>query len=68
MNTYEVIYILGFDHDDWDKFTVTARDEAEAKKKAMEKVPPGCRVKKIKPIKTHITPLYVSLRYLISFL
>ncbi len=55
MNTYEVIYILGFDHDDWDKFTVTARDEAEAKKKAIDKVPPGCRVKKIKPIQTHNT-------------
>lgn len=48
MNTYEVIYILGFDHDDWDKLTVTARDEAEAKQKAIDKVPPGCRVKKIK--------------------
>lgn len=55
MNTYEVIYILGFDHDDWDKLTVTARDEAEAKQKAMDKVPPGCRVKKIKPIQTHNT-------------
>lgn len=55
MNTYEVIYILGFDHDDWDKYTVTARDEAEAKKKAIDKVPPGCRVKKIKPIQTHNT-------------
>lgn len=55
MNTYEVIYILGFDHDDWDKLTVTARDEAEAKKKAIDKVPPGCRVKKIKLIQTHNT-------------
>ena len=55
MNTYEVTYILGFDHDDWDKFTVTARDEAEAKKKAIDKVPPGYRVKKIKLIQTHNT-------------
>ena len=55
MNTYEVIYIFGFDHDDWDKFTVTARDEAEAKKKAMDKVPPGFQVKKIKLIQTHNT-------------
>ena len=55
MNTYEVIYILGFDHDDWDQFTVTARDEAEAKSKAIDKVPPGYRVKKIKLIQTHNT-------------
>ena len=55
MNTYEVIYIFGFDHDDWDKFTVNARDEAEAKKKAMDKVPPGFQVKKIKLIQTHNT-------------
>ena len=55
MNTYEVIYIFGFDHDDWDKFTVTARDEAEAKKKAMDKVPQGFQVKKIKLIQTHNT-------------
>jgi len=55
MNTYEVIYILGFDHDDWDKFTVTAHDEAEAKQKAMDKVPPGYLIKKIKLIQTHNT-------------
>jgi hypothetical protein len=55
MNTYEVIYILGFDHDDWDKMTVTARDETEAKQKAIDKVPSGYRVKKIKLIQTHNT-------------
>jgi hypothetical protein len=52
MNTYEVLYIRGYDHDDWDKLTVTAYSEAEAKSKAQDAVPPGCRVKKIKLIQT----------------
>ena len=52
MNTYEVIYIRGWDHDDWDKLTVNAYSEAEAKSKAQDLVPPGCRLKKIKLIQT----------------
>jgi hypothetical protein len=52
MNTYEVLYFRGYDHDDWDKLTVTAYTEAEAKSKAQDAVPPGCRVKKIKLIQT----------------
>jgi len=52
MNTYEVLYIRGYDHDDWDKLTVTAYTEAEAKSKAQDAVPLGCRVKKIKLIQT----------------
>ena len=52
MNTYEVLYIRGYDHDDWDKLTVTAYTEAEAESKAQDAVPLGCRVKKIKLIQT----------------
>lgn len=52
MNVYEATYIRGRDHDDWDKLTVTAYTEAEAKSKAQDAVPPGCRVKKIKLIQT----------------
>ena len=52
MNTYEVLYFRGYDHDDWDKLTVTAYTEAEAKSKARDAVPLGCRVKKIKLIQT----------------
>jgi len=52
MNTYEILYIRGWDHDDWDKLTVNAYSEAEAKSKAQDLVPPGCRLKKIKLIQT----------------
>jgi len=52
MNTYEVLYFRGYDHDDWDKLTVTAYTEAEARSKAEDAVPPSCRVKKIKLIQT----------------
>ena len=52
MNTYEVIYIRGRDHDDWDKLTVAAYDEADAKAKAQRKIPGGCRLKRIKLIQT----------------
>lgn len=52
MNTYEVLYIRGWDHDDWDKLSVNAYSEAEAKSKAQDLVPPGCRLKKIKLIQT----------------
>lgn len=52
MNTYEVLYFRGYDHDDWDKLTVTAYTEAEAKSKAQDAVPRGCCVKKIKLIQT----------------
>jgi len=52
MNTYEVLYIRGYDHDDWDKLTIEAYTEAEAKSKARDAVPLGCRVKKIKLIQT----------------
>lgn len=52
MNTYEVLYIRGWDHDDWDKLTINAYSEAEAKSKAQDLVPPGCRLKKIKLIQT----------------
>jgi hypothetical protein len=48
VNIYEVIYIRGYDHDDWDKLTVTAENEAEAERKGQDRVPPGCRLKKIK--------------------
>lgn len=52
MNTYEVVYIRGRDHDDWDKLSVTATDEDEAKAKAQRKIPGGCRLKRIKLIQT----------------
>ena len=52
MNTYEVIYIRGRDHDDWNKLTVTATNEEEAKAKAQRKIPGGCRLKRIKLIQT----------------
>lgn len=52
MNVYEATYIRGRDHDDWDKLTVTAYDEADAKNQAQRKIPGGCRLKKIKLIKT----------------
>jgi hypothetical protein len=52
MNTYEVLYFRGYDHDDWNKLTVTAYTEVEAKSKAQDAVPRGCRVKKIKLIQT----------------
>lgn len=52
MNVYEATYIRGRDHDDWDKLTVTAYDEADAKSQAQRKIPGGCRLKKIKLIKT----------------
>ena len=52
MNIYEVIYIRGRDHDDWDKLTVTATNEEEAKAKAQRKIPGGCRLKRIKLIQT----------------
>ena len=55
MNTYEVTYIRGHDHDDWGKMNVTAGSEDDAKSKAVEVVPQGCRVKKIKFIQTHNT-------------
>jgi len=52
MNVYEATYIRGRDHDDWDKLTVTAYDEADAKNQAQRKIPGGCRLKKIKLIQT----------------
>lgn len=52
MNTYEVLYIRGRDHDDWDKLTVTAHDEADAQNKGQRKIPGGCRIKKITLIQT----------------
>lgn len=52
MNVYEATYIRGRDHDDWDKLTVMAYDEADAKNQAQRKIPGGCRLKKIKLIKT----------------
>ncbi len=50
MNTYEVIYIRGRDHDDWDKAQFDAVDADEAKHKALDVIPPGHRVKRIKEI------------------
>ena len=52
MNTYEVLYIRGRDHDDWNKLTVTAYDEADAQSKGQKKIPGGCRIKKITLIST----------------
>ena len=52
MNIYEVIYMRGRDHDDWDKLTVTATNEDEAKAKAQRKIPGGCRLKRIKLMQT----------------
>ena len=52
MNVYEITYIRGHDHDDWDKLTVTAYDEADAQSKGQKKIPGGCRIKKITLIQT----------------
>ena len=50
MPRYEVIYFRGHDHDDWDKTQFYAVDADEAKHKALDVIPPGHRVKKIKEI------------------
>ena len=48
MPHYEVTYFRGYDRDDWDKAQLTAENEDEAKHKALDVIPPGCRVKRIK--------------------
>ena len=50
MPRYEVTYFRGHDHDDWDKAQFDAVDADEAKQKALDVIPPGHRVKRIKPI------------------
>jgi len=50
MPRYEVTYFRGHDHDDWDKTQFTAVDADEAKQKALDVIPPGHRVKRIKEI------------------
>ena len=50
MPRYEVTYFRGHDHDDWDKAQFDAVDADAAKHKALDVIPPGHRVKKIKPI------------------
>ena len=50
MHIYEVIYFRGRDHDDWNKMEVMASDDFEAKQKAIDLVPPGHNVKRIKMV------------------
>ena len=50
MPRYEVTYFRGHDHDDWDKAQFDAVDADEAKHKALDIIPPGHRVKRIKEI------------------
>ena len=50
MPRYEVTYFRGHDHDDWDKAQFEAVDADEAKHKALDVIPPGHRVKRIKEI------------------
>ena len=50
MPRYEVTYFRGHDHDDWDKAQFDAVDADQAKQKALDVIPPGHRVKKIKEI------------------
>ena len=50
MHIYEVIYFRGRDHDDWNKMEVMASDDYEAKQKAIDLVPPGHNVKRIKMV------------------
>jgi len=50
MPRYEVTYFRGHDHDDWDKAQFNAVDADEAKQKALDVIPPGHRVKRIKEI------------------
>lgn len=50
MPRYEVTYFRGHDHDDWDKAQFNAVDADEAKHKALDVIPPGHRVKRIKEI------------------
>jgi len=52
MPRYEVTYFRGHDHDDWDKAQFNAVDADEAKQKALDVIPPGHRVKRIKPVQT----------------
>jgi len=52
MPRYEVTYFRGHDHDDWDKAQFDAVDADEAKQKALDVIPPGHRVKRIKPVQT----------------
>ena len=52
MPRYEVTYFRGHDHDDWDKAQFNAVDSDEAKHKALDVIPPGHRVKRIKPVQT----------------
>lgn len=50
MPRFEVTYFRGHDHDDWDKAQFDAVDADQAKQKALDVIPPGHRVKKIKEI------------------
>lgn len=50
MHIYEVTYFRGHDHDDWDKAQFDAVDADQAKQKALDVIPPGHRVKRIKEI------------------
>ena len=50
MPRFEVTYFRGHDHDDWDKAQFDAVDADQAKQKALDIIPPGHRVKKIKEI------------------
>ena len=50
MPRFEVTYFRGHDHDDWDKAQFDAVDADEAKQKALDVIPPGHRVKRIKEI------------------
>lgn len=50
MPRYEVTYFRGHDHDDWDKAQFDAANEHQAKHEALDVIPPGHRVKRIKEI------------------
>ena len=52
MPRFEVTYFRGHDHDDWDKAQFNAVDADQAKQKALDVIPPGHRIKRIKPVQT----------------
>ena len=60
MPRFEVTYFRGHDHDDWDKAQFDAVDEHQAKQKALDVIPPGHRVKRIKPIQNTMEQIKIQ--------
>jgi hypothetical protein len=60
MPRFEVTYFRGRDHDDWDKAQFDAFDADQAKHKALDIIPPGHRVKRIKPIQNTMEQIKIQ--------